>query len=147
VSGTGNYQHGTKSITRGLSLNSPSNVAAGTISFTAGQAGVSLANNSIVYYQLPELPQHATIVGVHVWFNSAADRTACTSVLYQTSAADPAASAFAPTGTTLSNTGTAISSATGLVLQPTGSRTYWVQISNGLTTPRIQAIVVDFDVR
>lgn len=146
ISGTAVYKHGVKFIVRPFTLFMPSEIQAGGTNHVVGQAGISLSNNSIIFFALPELPQHARYVTVDVYFNSAADRTACTCVLYQTSAADPAATAFTALGVGPSNIGTAITRLTVAGYSPSGSQTLWVNISNGVSTPKLQAIVVGFDV-
>lgn len=145
ISGTANYNHGVKTIASSLIANM-CNGASGTVGGTAGAPGITLGNNTIVYVPLPPLPIHCRVVNVSVYFNSATDRTNCTSLLYQTSAADPAAAAFTSTGFTLTNSGTAISKASSVNLTPSGTRTFWVQISNGISTPNVQGVSVDYDV-
>jgi hypothetical protein len=144
LSGSGTYKHGTKFINKSVGT-ANSTCSAGSVSNTGGTTGIQLANDTIVYLPCPEIPQHARLVSVAVYFNSATDRGHCTSVLYVSSAADPATSTLTTTGIALGNSGTAISSNTA-ALQLTGSQTFWVQISNGANTPSVQAIVVGYDV-
>lgn len=146
VSGTGRYKQPSFNIPRVLSINSPSNVAAGSIGFTAGQSGISLGNNTIVYLQLPDIPSFCRLVSVQVYFNSAPDRGNCTCQLYSTSAADPATTTFTNTSAGPSSIGTAITQFTSVNLTPTGAQTYWVQVSNSISTPKIIALVAVVDV-
>lgn len=146
LSGTGTYKHGTKSKVLPLGIRSHYTVAAGSVTEVAGTAGCGLANNSIVYFALPVMAQHERIVAVTVYFDSAADRNACTCVLYQTSNADPQTTAFSTTSISLTTAGTALLRASSIALSSTNAQSYYVQISNSVTTPKIQSIVVDYDV-
>lgn len=146
LSGFGRYKQAQYSIPRVLSINSPSNVQAGSVGFTAGAAGVSLGNNSIVYFQLPDIPSFCRLVSVLVYFNSATDRGNCTCQLFSTSSADPATTTYTNTGFGPSSSGTAITQFASVNLTPTNAQTYWVQISNSISTPKIQALVAVVDV-
>lgn len=145
VSGSGSWKHGTKTI-GGNVLATLSNTSAGSVSQTAGSTGMVLANNTIVFYPLPTLPQHFRYVNVSLCFNSAADRNACTSTLFTSSNADPAARTFTTTGFILTPTGTAVSRAASVNLQTTGGQQIWVQITNSLTTPVVVTWAIDYDI-
>jgi hypothetical protein len=147
VSGTGTFKHGTKSRILQLGIRSLYTVSAGSVTETGGTYGLGLANNSIVYFALPPMDLHERIVGIQVYFNSAADRTACTVKIYQTSAADPQTTVFTDTTQVVSGTtGTAIMQNTSLTLTATAAQSYWLQISNGVNTPKIQSIIVNYDI-
>ncbi|MGN6107232.1 MAG: hypothetical protein ACTHU0_19145 [Kofleriaceae bacterium] len=146
ISGAANYRHGTKSITRALTKNTPMNIQAGTVSDVGGSAGIAISSNTIVYFPLPELPSHARLVAVTVYFPTAPDRDNVLCKLYQTSASDPATTAFSDMSIILTSSGFALRRAAGLSFLPSGSQTYWVQVSNSTSTPKMQAIVVEYDV-
>jgi hypothetical protein len=145
VSGTGSFKHGTKTTSANF-IGSLANVSAGSVSTTGGSVGALMANNTIFRYPVPAVPQHARIVNVTVYFDSAAGRNDCTVTLDQTSAADPATRTFSATGLTLTPSGTALSKVSGANLQATAGRQYWLNISNSLTTPTCVSVVVDWDV-
>lgn len=145
LSGAGSYKHGTKTVAMALEA-TRANVSAGTVSTTGGSPGSTLGNNTTAYWQLPVLPPGARVKGIAVWFPDTTSRTDATCALYQTSSADPALRAFTSTGVTIgSNSGTAKKIA-ATSLTPSGSQTYWLQVSNSATTPAISAITVDYDV-
>lgn len=146
IQGTANYRHGVKSIAKTLRQQDANVNGGGAATEAAGLAGVTLGANTIAYWPLPPLPTYARIVNVTVYFNSAANRNACTCKLYQTSSADPATTALADTGATFPTSGTALSKAVGINLTPTASQTFWLQVSNTTGGEKVQAMVVDYDV-
>lgn len=146
LTGTGTYRHGSKTINKAIQAFEAVNGGGGSVNTTTNQPGVSLANNTIVYFPLPIMPTHYRLLSVSVWFASAADATACTCKLFATSTATPAGTGFTDLSTLLTTGGTSISTAGGLMLLPSGSETFWVQISNSATTPKILAMTVNYDV-
>lgn len=145
LSGTGVFKHGVKTIA-GNCLSILVNSSAGSVTTTGGSTGMVLGNNTITFYPLPALPQYCRYVNVTLYFNSAADRNACTCTVYTTSNADPATRTFTSTGAILTPAGTALSKASNVNLQTTGSQQLWVQITNSITTPVVVGWSVDYDV-
>lgn len=147
LSGTGVYKHGTKTIGRVLSKFMFANVSTGSVADTAGAAGVSLANNTLAFYPLPDLPQHARLRAVTLWCPTAADRNNVGGQIFTTDSADPATTTFLSLGPTglMSPSGTAKLSV-AFTQTMSGSQVYVVQLGNGVNTPKITAITVDYDV-
>lgn len=146
LSGTGTYKQGTKNITMPVIGAYGLDGGAGSVSVTASNVGAKLANNTIWYFPLPVIPHHARIVGVQAWFSSNADATACTCTIYKSSNANPPGTGLTTTGTALSTISTAEASVSSLTLQATNGQSYWLQVGNGVNTPTIVAIGVDYDV-
>jgi hypothetical protein len=148
LSGTGVYKQGIKTVSRMLT-NGMANVQSGSLTPTAGGgAGATFGASAQAVFPLPELPQHCRIVNVRVYYASATDRTNMTSaVIFQTSSADPAGTAYATTGFSLTNSGTAIQNANGVNLTPSGSRTYHIQFTAApAVNPIVISMAVDYDV-
>lgn len=146
MNGFGNYKHsGVRTISDSVKLGT-THVQAGGTGFTAGTVGISLNNNSIVYVPLPSMPFQNRLVNCRIWFASAADATACTSTLYATGTGTTAGSSFLNTGVVLSSGGTSVAAALNVNSVNSNSQTYWIQVSNGVSTPRILAVTVDYDV-
>lgn len=148
VSGTGTLKHGVKTTIIPV-LQILAHVQAGSANQQNAPAipGTSLGNNSIVYYPLAlaALPTHARIVNISLYFTAAADRNDCTVALYKVLLADPPTRAFVDTTLRLTPSGTAISKVTG-ANQPMSAGPYWLQVSNGVTTPVMMFIAVDWDI-
>lgn len=144
ISGTGNYKHGIKTISSAVFATLMS-VTAGTVNVVSGQPGIQLGNNTIAYIPLPPLPRHCRLVTISLWFGSAADATATTCGVYFTSSANPPGTTFTSNSTPLTAGGTALASAANVNLTNTNSQTFWIQVSNSVSTPRILATSIDFD--
>lgn len=145
LSGTGSYKHGSKTLVVPV-VASTGIRNAGSVSTTDNNVGAVLAANSIYYFALPQISQHQRIVGVQAWFQSAADCSACTCTIYQTSNANPPGTTLSSTGTALSTISSAEASVSALTLQPTNGRTYWLQVGNDASPRTLVAIGITYDV-
>lgn len=141
ISGVANYKHGTKTINRPIK----SAETYGGVLSNAPPGGL-LDPAQTVYIPLPDLPKHARLLAVRLYYGSIADAAACTAKLYKTSDAVPVVAGFTDLSVTLTPGGTSIASTTGLTFQYANAGSYWIQVTNTTGGERVSAVGIDYDV-
>lgn len=141
ISGTATYKHGTKTINRPIKS---AETYGGVISNVP--PGGLLSASQTVYIPLPDLPKHARLKTVRLYYGSAADAAACLAKLFSTSDAVPCVGGFTDLSTVLTPGGTSIASTTGLTFQYTNAGSYWIQVTNTTGGERVSAVGIDYDV-
>lgn len=130
ISGTGTYKHGTKRINKAPRA-SEANVPAGTVGTVSNAVGMQVNASSTAFIPLPELPAHARITSIVLWFDDNTNANNAVVDIYRSSSAAQGASissSFFFVNSLSQDGAFSTKSTSGLTLTFSNSETYWLRV-------------------